>query len=793
MIKINNTDYSKSVGLPYKLTRTLDETLDSGVLQLRHLETFEPFAPLTEVLIDDEKWLIANDSVVKTQTAGYNHNISIVEETKKLEGYFVGNITLTNSVNDDHKISVTDAVNKVLNRLKIRNMGEDPLFTFDTVQAAFYENVPMPDMTITNMNAFEALKQIGTVISALPRLKNGVLFFDIIGEKTVATFSFKQSTKEANSNINNYCSAIESYVSNLVINNSVCDPSKDKFKTLRVTENASVTIDTTTNASNLVIHTQYPIQKIISVKRGPLNATATPGIVADVTNKVVEKEVYDLLTTASAGENSIYEYLYFTRGERFIKGLWLANNLDIFPDTEGTIRRVCGSNSPAAVPDYNFIVTYETIVAHSIRQHKTHYLENKRFINMTQNETQVSSFELGKNLKTTVNRLGLNSFVRNFIVPKGTELPNCGEILNGEYITVLHEEHNQNYIKLSIETTPELPKISNFIGVNKQLRTFGLSNEMTVDCNIIYEDFAVIGDFESDNDEIITESGKNLFAKFLNNQTTGSDEDTGFADYKVANVRSKRYIGSTSFPPLGIAHMPVLSFRNGNSAIFSFKYNDNLNEGTQSSSEDLENIGETRRFQVKTGSYINPFSTRYKIGETLTMGFNIKEKPYQTLEEVFSTGHGLPFILGTYDTEQTVLSENSLVFYAPSTKRIVVDKDFREILNVSYQINFVTNLSNIIIGAISELLFINVNGCQLYTFDRQISEFEDKATDGTLVGTVANSVSGSKITFTEKTATENGKAWALLDADKNIILAQNIDFLNGASIQIPPITFTHNI
>ena len=101
MVKINGIDYTKYVVLPIKTQYSLDKSLDQGILTLKNMTLSEPFEPLTEIEIDNERFIIGVDNVLQSTYGSnkkYNHTITFIEETKLLEKYFVDTCTFTNSL-----------------------------------------------------------------------------------------------------------------------------------------------------------------------------------------------------------------------------------------------------------------------------------------------------------------------------------------------------------------------------------------------------------------------------------------------------------------------------------------------------------------------------------------------------------------------------------------------------------------------------------------------------------------------------------------------------------------------
>ena len=99
-------DYGAETVYPVKIQELLDKSLDQAVITLKNLVEKKPFEPLTDVVIDDTyRFKIAKDNVTQViysndiqNSARYNHDLVLIEETKELEKYFVDTCTFTNSL-----------------------------------------------------------------------------------------------------------------------------------------------------------------------------------------------------------------------------------------------------------------------------------------------------------------------------------------------------------------------------------------------------------------------------------------------------------------------------------------------------------------------------------------------------------------------------------------------------------------------------------------------------------------------------------------------------------------------
>jgi len=107
-ITIDGTDYTEYIPMPFKWSSLLDERLDEGRMSMRHCPV-PLFAPMSEVKITlsdksntvtEKVFLVSSDdsSEAPAGSGYYNHEIMLIEETKKLEGIIIDSLTFTNSL-----------------------------------------------------------------------------------------------------------------------------------------------------------------------------------------------------------------------------------------------------------------------------------------------------------------------------------------------------------------------------------------------------------------------------------------------------------------------------------------------------------------------------------------------------------------------------------------------------------------------------------------------------------------------------------------------------------------------
>lgn len=99
---IDGVDYYRNFSFPFTIQNTLNEQLDTAIIQLVAMRKKEPFKPFSNVQIGLENplyYIVADDKV--TEIIGkkrYNHEITLVEKTKELERIICGAKAFTQPV-----------------------------------------------------------------------------------------------------------------------------------------------------------------------------------------------------------------------------------------------------------------------------------------------------------------------------------------------------------------------------------------------------------------------------------------------------------------------------------------------------------------------------------------------------------------------------------------------------------------------------------------------------------------------------------------------------------------------
>ena len=865
-IFINNVDVTQYGVLPIKTSRKLDEALDGGRIDLVSTPFATPFEPQSIVTInyddtDSERFVVAVDKVDQSimDREIYDHQISIIEETKILEGKLVDNLTFTNvlsrrsetsqslvkptviprsniadritpsslivspipknvkvyipsvdeyitdigaglyyrtiesklniyelvnnewtlrqSINNSRhgymlssnaervkieykdiwkggiahfdvifyinlveqteipatpRYTITGVVNRLLNTYECKNVLETNKYSFDIDQANQYASVISPEFSITRCTLFEALRQVGGFIHAMPRLKNGVISFEPFGSDVTAKINDYRVKKSSTWNIEEYCDCIDSQVDNVMNTDpdgsgATVEPSFGGFNTVRAEGRVLIT-DT-----DIFIPTNEDIMKVNALVIYYSLSNGTTGSV-DITDYVYEKSLYDLLSSCKtvATESKAFS-LYYTQGQQGIHGLTFTVNDTAIPEIfkKPAIRNIIqleanltdGDANNINLFDLGFEISYTPKCSVRVRQHKSNInsTKNSRTLVFEQQASFIDNKYYGENMKGTVERLGNEDIEETYIFPNVSYIPPIGSMINDYTISEILTERNATDIHCTFVLSKKFNRWSQYVGIKNNIRQYEISERLTTNRNVIYEDFCCISKTKQvaptgANLPLITPSGLNeykdhiasgLGSNALTQARMGIDED------EEGNYLSR-------------VALPITNYYMGNAVIFSFKFVDNYSAGEQSfdfknDSLDWSNnkrVGQAFRY----GNEYGKFST-LKLNMVFSGGF------YAGGTTPLSLGNKLPQIdtLETYD-----LSGQEILPTFKTQNNIWVDKDNRERICMNIQQNFVTDIDSVVIGtALAKNFYTGVDislfgGLSGYLVNNKVGSLQQK-------------------------------------------------------------------
>ena len=106
-IIIGGQDFSEHASYPVAVQKTLNDTLDTAQVELKHLKIKDPFEPFTDVVLKiggkTENFFVATDEVDEIVGIGlYNHRVTVIEYTKESERILMEAKAFTNPIIPDY-------------------------------------------------------------------------------------------------------------------------------------------------------------------------------------------------------------------------------------------------------------------------------------------------------------------------------------------------------------------------------------------------------------------------------------------------------------------------------------------------------------------------------------------------------------------------------------------------------------------------------------------------------------------------------------------------------------------
>ncbi len=626
-------------------------------------------------------------------------------------------------------------------------------------QALEFELIDAPEFQFTQSNLREVLQGIGQFIHGEPRLNNNVISYDMYGSRELAQMPSKYGALDLSCSIERYASNIDSNVGNLIdsINYSTgtrVEPFDGGAKSLR-TEAVYARVEET----NMFIATDRPINSVVSLKwYNPEDNTFH-----DITPYVFEESDYKQMSSYS----ETYPYskgyaIYYSRGNKNVQGLNFkipnAINTSVFSRYAivNIIRAVIG-NSAWTVPadDYAplaFRITYQPIVAARVQQSKQNIIDVKeeRSIAYNQGQNVIEAHYYGESLKGLIARLGNVDLVLTTAEygigtpPKIGTLwikPNTQEEY---YVSSVACEVNSTVTKMTIALTKDFNRYSAYVALDRQKRQWEISERAAYDSFYSYRDYCVIGTGVSNPTDALTD------ISLIKNILT---QEAAYKPLSVMFLQGEDDYGNT----LQQVALACQSLAMGNAAVYTASYQDNYSAGVAVVHQTVGNV---------TGYFTNSVPYSDFFGNFKYLNMNIAETVTGNIK---ATSLSVPSATGLTASNIRVTTGE-----AP----LLIEKGSTEVLNINYQVDFVTNRREIIVGsALSKNLVKgtqNGHAAKLYLLPDRLNKY---ATTVDLTGAqevtygiselITNSI---YINPVQNTTGNNYSAYAFVDGATNELL-----------------------
>lgn len=725
-------------------------------------------------------------------------------------------IKVVSQVDVKEQKTITDVINKLLLLAEIPRRNGYAIFKLNDAQYSEFQSLISPEFNISNCTLREALNKVGGYIHSQVRLNDGIIYFDKYNSNELYDIKKQHVAYTASQDIEQFCSEIESNAKNLVPDEEfqggqLVEPYSNGYITLR-TETGNVLVDDST----AYIPTKFKIQNLIKLEMGFIDDTTKVG---DITNYCKEKSIYSTLSSYSdnpRNDSKAYN-IYWEQGQKGIKGLSFELP-DIFGGafsnyaiTNIVNDKLGTSYGDFALPKLQFRITYSPLVDIRVKQSKPYLGSTLRRATTAYNQSdyKMSSTYYGENMQGVVSRLGNIEKLYTYIFNKDDELPKAGQIFDEDYvISIIKVEYLNNFNKVTIALSKDFNRLNEFVGINNEQRFYEISEKGAVERYCIYQDYLIIGDIislEEYETNPIAQVG--VLYELINRFKGKSGQFNGLYRKKVTNVILDTYDKGLNKITNNSISLPVLAFPFGNSACFFFSFNNNYGAGDyigyfQSSSKGIQNeLTYTDVYGEFEYLGFDMYSIPYYSGERRNPIFN---EP-QNYDDAVRVGSALPKeeipsgmkrdIGPIISTKDYLRTEEDL--------QLKIRKDNRENINITYQINCVTTLKNVVIGSgLAKTLGVTEWGTEdgevrAYILNRQISKFENYIIEDLSEEiTYSMSASGTSriLNIGNIIANKNGKSLVFInDVSKELMFGINQDFVAGKTYEMPSISIRHKI
>ena len=613
------------------------------------------------------------------------------------------------------KLSITDAVNRVLMTCEPLAVGQKPRFTFAQSQEERYSNIPVAELSLTQRTLREQLKEIGTLIHAEPRLdENDVIWYDEYASSVEVDVNGKLITDTATWDVNEYNTEIRSNAQNLVNSQGYAQGVAVEHglnipRTVR-----TETIYARVEDNNIVFETQFPIYSVVSVRCGYDARDTVPNYTKlrelnNVTPYVYEETAYTSNLSAFSGA---YPYsrsyaLYYTTGSKNIKGItYTATEYTLSDITKrysianilGAVTKTDASKIHDDMTNRKFStifaeITYRPIFPTFVSHGKNEYSPDapKYVQPYNQGENIIDTRAYGENLKGTAARLGNEQKALTFLLPSLADIPRTGRKYKGYTIASTAVDMNANRIKCTLDLTKAFNRLSQHIGVSSIKRMYEISERQVYNRDVLISRTVV---FSLGEPVEAAESNKAVLD--LRDDFASSLEmifKRGSSAASVTPISSAVSLGFTqSGKYLTPVLLPVVPSAMGNNITFYFSYEDNYSAGKKSQYEDAGMEGGKWCDNVPYGDFYGELGSLsyYLLGAAAAEGGETGPLRF------YYSKDSLPAFSKVYPAEIENIADKKASL---ACKQYAVSKDNREKISVTSEISFKSNSKDLVIGS----------------------------------------------------------------------------------------------
>ncbi|MDE6442182.1 MAG: hypothetical protein K2L12_05480 [Clostridia bacterium] len=715
---------------------------------------------------------------------------------------------LVDKNNVPSKYTIKSVIDRLLNLTPNRLLNENNKYAFNESQLAEFDKEESPEFAFTGYTLFEALFLVASYEGSFPKLNDKTISFRTLwnGEHLSESDLPKPIDESSSSDINQYCTYIETDVQNLVgLNDSqigtIIEPYAGGYKTTRSENSSEISEDTA------IISTSYNIYQSIKLEMGLTNGVE----IGDIAPYVYEQGEYNGLSDTSGlyPNSKAYALKWEQMGRNYTELAHRINNNAltnalvnpaianiVFAKTgESTdsalikyLKNLVGIKGSDSMSELMFRTSYVPVLNARIKQYKDYFgnFHHDGSIKYNQTAELVDSEMYGEHLKQLIRKIGNATKIRTYIFDKIDHVPEVGTVVDGYSIYDVKMSVRENEVVATIFYV-KYAELSQYIGVKNAWKDSDISINKCYNRAISYNEFLL---FTRDGSK--TSTTKALTAYALNSLMVFT------AANPLTCVEATGYY--TDGKPINTLLLSVVSLALGNSIFFQWAYEDNYSAGSMSqpAPEGATSVLSGTKYNraKKAVSYCDMFGRMetydFSIMPTgpVPNGSNIGWKEdsviYSKEYVMRKIGYSLPL------KPDELVGWNGKPYI--SVEKLLVEKNSSEALTFSVQLHYCTDNENFIIGSgltnFCSLVGGEAQEVGLYGFTNRINIFKRRfsVNNATKLSDIGFKVNSEKLRMEIELpkAINNYSAWALMGKDKNgnyqIIFGENKD-LNGSDFE----------
>ena len=757
------------------------------------------------------------------------------------------------------RYTIEDVVDKVLAKVTRENsvclQSQAPLFSLDQSQREQLRSFTAPEFTFTQNTLFGVLAEIGTSIHAIPRLQItdsagldwSTIHFDFLGfQEEAQNPSQVQINYEKTQKSENYTTAFVSNVQNAFVSSTsayitITEPYTDGYISTR-TESADYEV----NNNSACIKVSRPIQRIVELMCYVYNGSY--GIELDISKYCLEKTNFALLQDYELDAQAQYYAqgkkdgnLYFSRGDNVIRNLDYISPASIYVSNDAfsnnklpaikniMVMAMQMTGYYSATEAYDFIkniklkdfcfrikyVPYLNLKVKQFRDVIEDEMETATLF-FNQNGQQVDINAFGERIKAALNMTANQEPTISYL----TRLPfvriaqNQFKIFDktiGQFIPYeVHREISTKNTLTSIIYSKDFNKWNEYDAIKKNFREWEISEKECIEQNPIYNQFCIIGDeADFDNIEILQQDDPNYdtvktslqeYATSLNskegfiqaaasimNALFGTSNINLTIEWMIAKFSGQEWNGvDQKYDTVTQTVLfPTTAFALGNAVVINVATKDNYSAGTTSEEFDVALVSQNVNLEKDI-----PYGTKYGKVDTMQICLGHGNIGSTAVVDIVPKAQKLYLI-------DSSINPQTIGVVRMWGDPLVINKDSRQKVNLTIQLNFVSEKDYIWISSMMPqhcgFTGQTNTALRLAFFNTKPSRFFNSEMDMVIVNSNLTISPYNITTYGLNLATPTYKinfgsthqasadyvGWGLIDTNNNVILYYNKAIKSG--------------